>query len=57
MMYTVTTGAGTTQKATLQDAWTFGIYDDGAVTLTKPDATEQVFADYDAFTTYVEENA
>lgn len=56
-MYTVTTGAGVTQKNTLQMAWALGIYDDGEVTLTNPDNTEQTFASYEEFTTYVEENA
>jgi len=56
-MYTVTTGAGSRTESTLRDAWIFAIYDDGEVTLTKPDNTTQTFNDYAAFTTYVEDNA
>lgn len=56
-MYTVTTAQGSRTEANLRMAWTMAIYDNGSVTLTKPDNTEQTFASYEQFTTYVEENA
>jgi len=56
-MYTVTTAQGSRSDASLKMAWVMAIYDDGQITLTKPDNTKQTFDDYAAFTTYVEENA
>ena len=55
-MFTVTTNAGVKQASTLELAWAMAIYDDGEVTLTKPDDSTQTFSSYSEFTTYVEEN-